>query len=112
MNLHVPITSLKGKIVGKIIAGFVLSTASGICAIVINETTGFSLGVIFAVFSGVWWLGRKLQNLEDRMNTAQEWRVETSKRMDDADEERRSILKTLASLPCMTVSCPENENKT
>ena len=34
-------------------------------ALVLDEKTGVSIGTILAVFGGVWWLGRKLQALED-----------------------------------------------
>jgi hypothetical protein len=68
-----------------------VSVSAGLMAIVVDESVGFSLGVIFVVFSGVWWLGRKLQNLEDGLQRAQEWRMEVKEHLDRNDEERRKL---------------------
>lgn len=77
-----------------------VSLAAGLTAVVLDESTGFSLGVIFVVFSGIWWLGRKLQNIEDRLATAQEWREEVKRKLGESETDRReirSILNTVVS---------------
>lgn len=68
-----------------------LSMSAGLMAIVVDESVGFSLGVIFVVFSGVWWLGRKLQSLEDRLERAQEWRLEVKEHLKRNDVERKAL---------------------
>lgn len=77
-----------------------VSVLAGLMAIVIDESVGFSLGVIFVLFSGIWWLGRKLQNLEDRLERAQEWREEVRNKLAHSDEERKEILRIITQLPC------------
>lgn len=77
-----------------------ISISAGLAAVVMDESTGFSLGVIFVVFSGIWWLGRKLQSLEDRLERAQEWRVEVKEQLEDQSLERKEILRFLRGLPC------------
>lgn len=77
-----------------------ISLSAGLTAVVLDESTGFSLGVIFVVFSGIWWLGRKLQNIEDRLATAQEWREEVRRRLENVEsdrEEMRTMLNKLVS---------------
>ncbi len=98
--MHGNLFALKAKV----LAAMIISLGSAMYAIVLNEETGFSLGVIFAVFGGVWWLGRKLQNLEDRMDASQEW-------MKKADEERLAILNRISSLPCMTAHCIKGQDE-
>lgn len=75
-----------------------ISLGAGLTAVIMDESTGFSLGVIFVVFSGIWWLGRKLQNIEDRLESAQEWREEVKRKLGESETDRkeiRSILNTL-----------------
>ena len=36
--------------------------------VALDETTFVSLGILAAVLSGAWWLGRKIQSLEDGLN--------------------------------------------
>ena len=43
-------------------------TAAYFCAIAIDQNAPVPLGTLAFVLSGVWWLGRKLQRLEDRQN--------------------------------------------
>lgn len=77
-----------------------VSLGAGLTAVILDESTGFSLGVIFVVFSGIWWLGRKLQNIEDRLATAQEWREEVKRKLGESEVDRkeiRSILNAVVS---------------
>lgn len=84
-----------------------ISLSAGVASLIINESTGFSLGIIFTAFCGLWWLGRKLQNLEDRMETAQQWREEVKHALKKADEERAEVMATLRNLPCNPLNCPK-----
>jgi len=81
---------LKPQIVPHVIS-FAISATAGILAIIVDESIGFSLGVIFVFFGGVWWLGRKLQSLEDRLDQAQEWRLEVKEHLDRNDKERLAL---------------------
>lgn len=82
------------------VSSIFVSAAAGLLAIVLDESVGFSLGVIFVLFSGMWWLGRKLQSLEDRLERAQEWREEVKNKLESSDIERKEILRILSRLPC------------
>lgn len=68
-----------------------VSLSAGLTAVVMDESTGFSLGVIFVVFSGIWWLGRELQNIKDRLETAQEWREEVKRKLNESETDRKEI---------------------
>jgi hypothetical protein len=92
---------LHAKSVSHVIS-VIISFAAGLAAIAIDESTGFSLGVIFVLFGGIWWLGRKLQALEDKMERAQEWREEVKHELDKTDREMRSVLDLIRRLPCNT----------
>jgi len=43
-----------------------MTTYLGILAL--DEKTFVSLGILSVVLSGAWWLGRKIQSLEDGLN--------------------------------------------
>lgn len=63
----------------------IFASAIYYAAVVLDETSLVPLGTIFVVGGGIWWLGRKLQSLEDS---------------------QRDISRRLDGLPCNKKDCP------
>ena len=83
----------------------------------IDEKTGIPIGIACAVgmawASGVWWLGRKLQKVDDELSQAKSDRaaVYEALKQDRADfkETVREIFARLNNLPCNT--CPDPDRR-
>lgn len=95
MGLHIPI----------------FATAIMIAGITIDEKTALPIGTCAAVGVGVWWMGRKLQSIEDNQAKVKEDLVRVEKQH---MESMAGIRKAIDELPCCghhnkIHNCPENE---
>lgn len=79
---HMALAPLLGK--------FAAVGAVAFVAIVIDDRTGVSIGSVGMILGCIWWLGRKLQRLEDGLKDAIAW--------------RKHIGKIVEGLPCKM--CP------
>ena len=73
------------------LSGLVFCAAS-----TIDQNTLIPVGTVLTVGGGIWWLGRKLQHIDDRMDTG--------------DERFSRIERKLENLPC-NGECPVGKPK-
>jgi hypothetical protein len=59
-----------------------LATALYLAAVLIDENVLVPVGTILVIGGGIWWLGRKLQSLEDGLNHLQKTQDDLKRRVD------------------------------
>jgi hypothetical protein len=91
----------------------IMSTAGVAAGNMIDANTNVSLGAALAcgsvVVAGVWWMGKKFQQIEDR-DAAVRQRLEEFNGTQTARYE--AIEKRFSTLQCQRAVCPDLEKKT
>lgn len=81
-------------------------------AITLDEHMLVPLGTVLTVSGGVWYLGRKLQALDDRLDNGDERFKRMEESMKSRDETLSRMEHSIARLPCFDhIECQEDKIK-
>jgi hypothetical protein len=79
--------------------------------ITIDQSALVPIGTVLTISGGIWWMGRKLQKIDDRLDDGDTRFSRIEVNMKERDEMLRSIERKVDRLPCVDRGDCQEERK-